>query len=618
MNLNELTSVKSAQPPFPLNFSVATADDSDLSPVLYIENIDNAHDLHWSIMNEGTEELFIEPVTTPPSIDNFQFQLRLRPGTLSQHFISKGKPVFRTNRSDATWDISVTEDSTSKIVYISLVATTIPAGKLTFAPNVPFEVIIEKVNADPVGGARNTNVEFVYKSIYNSASNTLNGNRMQHMGIVNHQGMKNIPLLVETLGSAIILNTGARNDLSVQISNYSRNKLPLMHEATRKSTFEIIIYAPVGDESGELFLAPIDKLKEIVLDWKAAESWNAGSRVENPDSVSWTITNERMDDIGIGQSLNFDLNNIVTTLPEGVTNIQINYFNFPGYFDGALHLDLLKSPVNFKNKNVGVHTNDPKHLLDVRGEGGFHKLVITGEDGTAYPNNGIGMDKTLGDNQEYLRINGIAGADQTTRLAIAADMTRIMCKLLDVKGHFHVQDGDNNSVIYGPPKASGQFYFRSGDEADHAELMQISGAGVVTAKAFNDEHGPVVPKGVIVAWYGDKNNVPPGWTLCNGDNGTPDLQERFIYGTGNRGPAPRTPGGSSSKTLKVDQLPAHSHNIDFAMADVAAAWTGNSYWPVNPSHRNNGSWTKSTNNTGSGNAFDIMPPYLALCYIMKL
>lgn len=37
-----------------------------------------------------------------------------------------------------------------------------------------------------------------------------------------------------------------------------------------------------------------------------------------------------------------------------------------------------------------------------------------------------------------------------------------------------------------------------------------------------------IPKGVIWIWSGNKSNVPSGWGLCDGTNGTPDLRGRFI------------------------------------------------------------------------------------------
>jgi hypothetical protein len=45
-----------------------------------------------------------------------------------------------------------------------------------------------------------------------------------------------------------------------------------------------------------------------------------------------------------------------------------------------------------------------------------------------------------------------------------------------------------------------------------------------------------VPAGVIVMWGGLVAAIPAGWALCDGQNGTPDLQSRFIKGaTGDPG-----------------------------------------------------------------------------------
>lgn len=44
--------------------------------------------------------------------------------------------------------------------------------------------------------------------------------------------------------------------------------------------------------------------------------------------------------------------------------------------------------------------------------------------------------------------------------------------------------------------------------------------------------GASVPPGSIVIWSGAVNAVPDGWALCDGENGTPDLRGRFVYGAG--------------------------------------------------------------------------------------
>lgn len=38
-----------------------------------------------------------------------------------------------------------------------------------------------------------------------------------------------------------------------------------------------------------------------------------------------------------------------------------------------------------------------------------------------------------------------------------------------------------------------------------------------------------LPKGTIVAMY-SLDPIPKGWVLCDGNNGTPDLRNRFIKG----------------------------------------------------------------------------------------
>ena len=39
-------------------------------------------------------------------------------------------------------------------------------------------------------------------------------------------------------------------------------------------------------------------------------------------------------------------------------------------------------------------------------------------------------------------------------------------------------------------------------------------------------------KGMIILWYGDTNNVPTGFALCDGTNDTPDLRDKFVVGAG--------------------------------------------------------------------------------------
>ena len=93
-------------------------------------------------------------------------------------------------------------------------------------------------------------------------------------------------------------------------------------------------------------------------------------------------------------------------------------------------------------------------------------------------------------------------------------------------------------------------------------------AGRIMATTAPDVWGPVlptavggVPAGVIVAFHGSV--IPSGWAVCNGLNGTPDLQDRFIIGASNSRAAGSS-GGESSVTLTAAQsgVPAHGHTTD--------------------------------------------------------
>jgi len=70
----------------------------------------------------------------------------------------------------------------------------------------------------------------------------------------------------------------------------------------------------------------------------------------------------------------------------------------------------------------------------------------------------------------------------------------------------------------------------------------------------------VLPLGVIVMWGGTTLNIPAGWQLCDGSNGTPDLRNQFIVGAGSSY-NPGASGGASSVTLANVNIPSHNHTV---------------------------------------------------------
>ena len=120
---------------------------------------------------------------------------------------------------------------------------------------------------------------------------------------------------------------------------------------------------------------------------------------------------------------------------------------------------------------------------------------------------------------------------------------------------------------------------------------------------------PGVPSGAIILWSGASNAIPSGYVLCDGNNNTPNLQDRFVVGAGNTYAVDAT-GGSADATLV-----SHTHNLLYnhgAFGGSSGAVTprsGNT--PVVPGI----SGRVSTEGSSATNA--NLPPYYALCYIMK-
>ena len=121
-----------------------------------------------------------------------------------------------------------------------------------------------------------------------------------------------------------------------------------------------------------------------------------------------------------------------------------------------------------------------------------------------------------------------------------------------------------------------------------------------------------MPVGSIIMFNGKAEEIPSGWAICNGENGTPNLIDRFILASTYCGGT----GGQSQITLSVSQLPPHRHRLK-------KCWYGKS---DNADDRQVVRWDDSvgtndqilTEETGFGLPINIMPPYYRLIYIMKV
>lgn len=57
----------------------------------------------------------------------------------------------------------------------------------------------------------------------------------------------------------------------------------------------------------------------------------------------------------------------------------------------------------------------------------------------------------------------------------------------------------------------------------------------------------IIPIGVVLPWFGNIKDIPDGFQICNGTNGSPDLRDKFILGA-SEGEEPGMVGGNNTHT----------------------------------------------------------------------
>lgn len=136
-----------------------------------------------------------------------------------------------------------------------------------------------------------------------------------------------------------------------------------------------------------------------------------------------------------------------------------------------------------------------------------------------------------------------------------------------------------------------------------------------------------VPSGGIIIWSGSQASIPTGWLLCNGTSSTPDLRDRFVVGAGSTY-AVNASGGSANAilvshthTFTGTALATHLHG-----SGVASGGGGGSFYTatgspevnqINTSAVSAGTPAGTNSTEGSSASNANLPPYYALCYIMK-
>jgi hypothetical protein len=97
----------------------------------------------------------------------------------------------------------------------------------------------------------------------------------------------------------------------------------------------------------------------------------------------------------------------------------------------------------------------------------------------------------------------------------------------------------------------------------------IKAASIDVAGVLN----PLAPSGLIGIWYGNvAANLPTGWVLCDGQNGTPDLRDKVVRGAaGDAAPSPtvvNTTGGSDNIYMSNNTMKQHNHQVTISQSNA--------------------------------------------------
>ena len=178
---------------------------------------------------------------------------------------------------------------------------------------------------------------------------------------------------------------------------------------------------------------------------------------------------------------------------------------------------------------------------------------------------------------------------------------------------------------------------------DNLNASKITAGTLADARLSNSS---LFVPGMIMMYT--SSTAPSGWAICNGQNGTPDLRNRFIVGAGNSYNVGVT-GGFDSVSLSESQIPSHTHSfsgssshshgindpghthtMNFNQGNIISSGGAFGLKDSGTANRINTNTTGisvnsqsvtisgNTGGTGGGQAHENRPPYYALMFIMKL
>ena len=382
----------------PIGFELLDENDQN---ALYIENPQSGktHEVDLVIRNTSGGPIYLQPLgVTAPTELKHHFELRFRPGVLG-NMAMQGLALS----GDAQWKASAPQTTADGVSVYLMRADGAAAWAMAAGSAVTLQ--LKPLCAAPEGGTRGTRVELRTRSVTDgpSAASPIDETRTLPVSIINHLGVKNLPLHAGFVGPGMVLNDGSTaNTLTLRITNTLRadTDYPDRAKVELSTATRLVLTAEAAPNATPTTTpwalakaSELDNVSVVVSHGPGlpAVTWSV---TRNPLGASpeWTLQPPAQVVLDGREYLDITLSGLKTSLRAGVAYLTVHYQNVPGYWDGQWVLPVEKSLLHFPpfvvssngtptGMSVGVGTATPR---------GFH-VALPEHGGTGAPANTPGV-----------------------------------------------------------------------------------------------------------------------------------------------------------------------------------------------------------------------------------